>query len=277
MKVIFSRKGFDSSYGGCPSPIINEKPFSFPIPTRHRSSTHYRDIALEHCQRINEITKGRISGDDLCHLDPDIDASALLRPAGWRGALGQAGAAASHLQKQGVGAGDIFLFFGLFRNLQMEPKIQFKGVAEHRIFGWLQVDEVIELGEDGSHALRDRPWLKDHPHVRGDWEGTKINVLYVARETLSFPEKHTNLKGYGVFSRGYKLSADPRRKSLWRIPSWLNPLKGGVGLTYHPVNRWCQEDLLQTVGKGQEFVADIGERDDALDWLEKLFQEEVNA
>lgn len=277
MKVIFSRKGFDSSFGGCPSPIIEGRPYSFPIPTHRRSSTRYKDIGLEHCQRISEITKGRITGDNLCHLDPDIDFAALDRVVGWKGALGQAGIAASHLRKEGVGSGDIFLFFGLFRKLVLEPKVQFIGVAEHRIFGWLQVDEVIEVGEDGRHALIKHPWLKDHPHVRADWEGTKLNLLYIAKENLLLPDRCVNLKGYGIFPRGYKLSTHEKRKSLWKVPEWLNPLKGGTGLTYHATSRWQQDNLLQTVGKGQEFVTDISERSDALDWLENLFCGDVNA
>ncbi len=32
MKIIISRKGFDSKYGGCPSPIIGNRPISLPIP-----------------------------------------------------------------------------------------------------------------------------------------------------------------------------------------------------------------------------------------------------
>ncbi len=32
MQIIFSRKGFDSSYGGCPSPLFKDRPLSLPIP-----------------------------------------------------------------------------------------------------------------------------------------------------------------------------------------------------------------------------------------------------
>jgi hypothetical protein len=33
MKIIFSRKGFDTTFGGVPSPIIHGVPYSLPIPT----------------------------------------------------------------------------------------------------------------------------------------------------------------------------------------------------------------------------------------------------
>ncbi|CAI8922445.1 hypothetical protein EMIT0158MI4_310005 [Burkholderia ambifaria] len=37
---------------------------------------------------------------------------------GWRPALGQTGAAQGHLSNNGVGAGDVFLFFGWFRQVE---------------------------------------------------------------------------------------------------------------------------------------------------------------
>jgi hypothetical protein len=37
MKIVFSRKGLDSGAGGFPSPIIDGRPISLPIPTRIRS------------------------------------------------------------------------------------------------------------------------------------------------------------------------------------------------------------------------------------------------
>ena len=39
MKLILSRKGFDSSAGKCPSPIINARPVSMPIPATKTSTT----------------------------------------------------------------------------------------------------------------------------------------------------------------------------------------------------------------------------------------------
>jgi hypothetical protein len=42
MRVIFSRKGFDSAAGEAPSPIIGGEPTSLPIPTELRSETTYR-------------------------------------------------------------------------------------------------------------------------------------------------------------------------------------------------------------------------------------------
>ncbi|MFC1955807.1 hypothetical protein ACFLWZ_04680 [Chloroflexota bacterium] len=47
MKVILSRKGFDSSYGGYPSPILPDgRLISLPIPSPHsyEDSFHYSDL-----------------------------------------------------------------------------------------------------------------------------------------------------------------------------------------------------------------------------------------
>jgi hypothetical protein len=68
MRVIFNRKGFDSAAGKAPSPIIDGEPISLPIPTGRRSETIYCLAGLG--QMVEEIIKGRIGADDLCHEDP---------------------------------------------------------------------------------------------------------------------------------------------------------------------------------------------------------------
>ena len=97
MRIIFSRKGFDSSAGGVPSPIIGGRPHSLPIPTRMPTVTRFRDLGNGTAALVDDLTNGRLSSDQPCHLDPDLDAGALSRPPGWRGALGQVSAAQSHL------------------------------------------------------------------------------------------------------------------------------------------------------------------------------------
>ena len=46
MKVILSRKGFDSSNGGCPSPILSDGTLlSLPIPSADRDT--YDDLSYQ--------------------------------------------------------------------------------------------------------------------------------------------------------------------------------------------------------------------------------------
>lgn len=93
MKLIFSRKGFDSSAGGVPSPLVQERPISLPVPTRMPTSTRYVDLPTGVAELVSDLTLGRIAADQPCHMDPDINATSLPRQPGWRGALGQVSAA----------------------------------------------------------------------------------------------------------------------------------------------------------------------------------------
>jgi Nucleotide modification associated domain 3 len=145
MRVIFSRKGFDSASGKAPSPIIEGEPISLPIPTKRRSETSYRLAGVG--KIVEHVTNGRIGADDLCHEDP------VFFNGRW--AFGQTGAAQSHLERNGVGVGDVFLFFGLFASRDGRDR-------HHRIFGYLQVDEVRRLGCRASKS--------DNPRLRGQGE-----------------------------------------------------------------------------------------------------------
>jgi len=271
MRVIFSRKGFDSSAGGCPSPIIDGQPISLPIPVRTTPSpVRYVDLIGDYGSLVEDLTKGKIERHRHCHVDPDLNPSVLPRLRGWRGALGQVGAAQSHLSNEGVSVGDLFLFWGLFRHAEQKNRWTFYGAPEHRLFGWLQVGEILQLGEDGSFAAKRYAWLRDHPHVRHGW--SRQNALYVAAEQLRINGAGFAVPGWGVFRQGLKLTADGANPSVWSMPDWLNPIRGGVGMTYHGDHSWSPDGTMTCASRGQEFVADIARRTDALLWLNRLFE-----
>lgn len=234
MKVVFSRKGFDSAAGKCPSPIIDGRPMSMPIPASKSSATTYADLGLGDI--VEKITRNRMSGNDLCHHDP------MFR--GGECHLGQCGAAQAHLEKQGVGVGDVFLFFGLFA----EP-----GSLErhHRFFGYLRVDRLVRVADIG-HSERAAFESLRHPHVLG--REAKNDVIY---------------SGEGATARSasseLRLTRQGGPLSSWEVPSWLE----GKGLTYHAKPwRWAEPGHLQVVSRGQEFVSDTGEDAEARDWVE---------
>jgi hypothetical protein len=186
----------------------------------------------------------------------------------WRGALGQTGTAQSHLERNGVGIGDLFLFWGVFRPVKREQRWVFDGPAEHRIFGWLQVGEIIHLGPDGSGSLKCHPWLIDHPHVRAGWSDK--NTLYIASEELKMHGASTGLPGWGTLHSGYRLTTsvpDAIRPGLWRVPSWLNPKQGGCGMTYHQAPQRWDHETVQVVSRGQEFVAQANGSTAATEWI----------
>lgn len=124
MRIIFSRKGFDGPAGGCPSPIVDGLPISLPIPTRMPTPTRYADLRGPYASLVSDLTNGRLTGRNWCHVDPDIVPDVLPRPAGWRGALGQVAASQAHLANNRVGRGDLFLFWGLFRCDRRPPSRQ---------------------------------------------------------------------------------------------------------------------------------------------------------
>lgn len=235
MRIIFSRKGFDSSSGGCPSPIIDGHPVSLPIPTTHRSETTYDLLGLGDI--VERQTHGRIARDHLCHEDPVF--------AGDRCAFGQTSAAQSHLSGHGVNVGDVFLFFGLFSD-------EATGERHHRIYGFLKVEAVTFLGAEPS--IEDQPagFPRRHPHTIGQWN--ENNTLYLGEGVLchSAPDE-------------LRLTQPGGPLSVWRTPSWLR----GAGLTYHgKEDRWLTSNRLKAVARGQEFITDIGTENEPQRWLE---------
>ncbi len=285
MKLILSRKGFDSTAGKVPSPIL---PFgrlcSLPItdsyPERQKTLRFYQEIQTGDAplgQLVTDLTNGNITPMTPTHLDPDLNAASVPRLPGWRPAFGQSGAAESHLRRQGVGAGDIFLFFGWFRQVEVANG-RFRYVPNtpdwHVLFGWLQVARRIPL----TAAADIPPWAADHPHCRRR-QPFNHDSLYIAREKLALPG--LDLPGGGVFPRFHEslrlTDPDGRRRSLWRLPAWFHPAKRLSPLSYHGrPNRWQLMDdsvQLQTVGRGQEFVLDTDHYPEALTWLRTLFTE----
>ena len=70
--------------------------------------------------------------------------------------LGQAGIAQSHLNKQDVGHGDIFPFFGLYRRVEetAQGRRFVKGAPELQVLcGWLQVDQKYSVVDPGPNDL----------------------------------------------------------------------------------------------------------------------------
>ena len=114
IKIIFSRKGLDSTAGGIPSPKKGENIQSFPIPYKTNTLTSYKYLGFG--KEINQLSKKKIKPSDTCHYDPNLET----------GQFGQVGAAQTHLENNKVGIGDIFLFWGWFREtVEFQNKISF--------------------------------------------------------------------------------------------------------------------------------------------------------
>jgi hypothetical protein len=252
MKAVLSRKGFDSSYGGAPSPILPDGTlFSLPIPSPDSPITYdeLRTGSRPIGPLVEDITNGRIQGGDGAHLDPDLRKPIYPRLPGWRPLFGQDGTAQAHLANAGVGVGDLFLFFG-----------------------WLQVDRIVRVEKPGPEIPA---WAEYHPHFHRDSEGT--NTVYVARDGLRLPAMPGGLAGAGVFDR-YRdalcLTAPGHTRTGWRLPRWFFPDDGKPPLTYHGSrDRWTVAEgytMLRSAPRGQEFVLDVDHYPEAIGWAYDL-------
>ena len=278
MKLIFSRKGFDAKYGGCASPILEDGSLcSIPIPDRS-SPTRYDGIKFNGEQiapMIEALTRGRITGRHRAHLDPDLRAESISRAQHWRPIFGQAGAAASHLARNRVGVGDLFLFFGWFRQATgVSGHISFvRGAPNlHVIFGWMEVAAVHSMS---NQLIEEMPWASEHPHfVAGKLY--RNNTVYVASKRLD--SLGLAMPGAGVFDRVrpeliLTQLVPHRGRSTWGLPAYFDP-RGRNLLTRHQAGRWTPNGAtvqLRTVPIGQEFVLDIGEYPEVKKWLRTLF------
>ena len=281
-KLVLSRKGFDSSYGGMPSPILPDgRLVPLPIPARHDQFRMAHVGAGEELgSLLHDLSKGRHSLSTQIHLDPDLDRPSGSRLPGWRPSLGQTGIAQSHLAAKGVGAGDIFLFFGWFREVERrEGRWRFAPSAPdlHVLFGWLEVGELLPVVTRRQQCLDAHPWIADHPHVSNPSHYTDSrNTLYIAPRESSFRE------GMGGGLLRYvrpelTLTATGRSRSVWRLPRWFHP-GNRTPLSYHDrEDRWVVDGdgcLLQTVAKGQEFVLDLCEYPESQAWIRSVIAPE---
>lgn len=282
-RIILSRKGFDGTAGGCPSPIFPDGTmFSIPIPenSKHKVSTRFEDLGRQGEYRLPKrlftSPAKEISLSGQVHLDPDIRPS--LRPNSAAPACnsvllyGQDGSSQTHLENEGVGCGDLFLFFGLFRRATRRGEDAFFDRSTrqmHVIWGWLQVGELHQIRP--GHFPEPLKVAAHHPHL--DYIDRDINCIYVGAPTLSFSN---SIPGGGVFERyddALRLtSAEEYRCSHWTLPSFF----GTAGMTYHSLDTWDRFGASirgQAAGRGQEFVLrTAGVESGAGIWLSSLFQ-----
>jgi hypothetical protein len=278
MRIILSRKGFDSTSGGNPSPIFPDgRMVSLPIPDK-QSPIRYEDIQWQEYDLgalVTDLTDGRIQATHFAHLDPDINSDSLPRHQDWRPIFGQTGSAQGHLQNNCVQALDIFLFFGLFRSVLIKTnKLAWDrhSPLRHVIWGWMQIDKIMRIDTcDG----KEYEWAKYHPHFHRNLDAS--NTLYIARKC--FKLDGVSLKGcagagvFSQFSERLVLTApDAQTPSQWELPSWFFPSDNKRPLTYHKkLTRWQRtrnSTKLNAVARGQEFILDATDFPESLMWLE---------
>ena len=289
MKIVFSRKGFDSALGGCPSPVLEPDGamVSLPIPLASER-VRFCDVRWEGTdlgEVVEDLSRGRVQADARTHLDPDLRRGALPRKPGWRALFGQSGKAQAHLARHRVGPGDVFLFYGWFRRAaRQDDRLGYVRDTPdmHAVFGWLQVETVFPAAYGCPPGLA---WAAGHPHFTLERSVESANnTVYLAAGRLQLPgEKCGDLPGAGAFARFAddlcltavaEGPATPR--SLWRLPKWFWSPRRDDRLSHHEdPDRWQRRRdhlLLRAASRGQEFVLDADRYREALPWLHWLIR-----
>lgn len=275
MIVILSRKGFDSKYGGYPSPVLPDgRMISLPIPSddkirysdlRVDENLTYFDLMKQLNPRIKYNYKWHILTENTqCHLDPDINGSAMKRHISWKPLFGQIGAAQTHLNKtKEVGEGDLFLFFGTFRKtIKQDGVYQVDSNQEfHAIYGYLQVGEIIPVGNNTKFPK----WMDYHPHTDPSRYGGN-NTIYVARDRLTW---QPSAPGAGLLNFTEKLILTKERcsKSRWNLPPFFKEVK----ISYHSEKSW-KNGYFQSARRGQEFV--IYSNKEIENWVKDILKQD---
>lgn len=174
--------------------------------------------------------KNNIATDIGCHLDPDLDYSIFNQMQHWRALFGQMGAAQGHLKNQSVPKGDLFLFFGWFREVVYDNgKYQYSRNdknGRHIIYGYMQVADVKKINSNQFDK-----WMSYHPHISKGENAVDSDHIYIANDVLTF---NTTLPGYGTFNFNNNLVLTKKgySKSRWDLPVFFR----NSSISYHSTN-----------------------------------------
>lgn len=229
MKIILSRKGFDTKNGEKPSCVLPDGGvISLPIPSLYKEPTEYSDLqynGLLYSHLLHNL--GSYYWDYYCHFDPVLDVSRYVHPPkDWKPAFGQCSSSLGYLMKSvEVEPGDLFLFFGWFRFVE-----QYKGIYQykrkgndffdnhdfHLIWGYLQVGEIIFDYKEKSKKF---PW---HSHAQKIRKDDTYDAIFVARDKLTFAP---NMPGAGMlpFSKKRILTMEGKKKGTWKNNKVYDP------------------------------------------------------
>ena len=260
-RIILSRKGFDAKAGGNASPIFHDgRIFSIPIPQKNPSPKKYRDLNFDGVTGSQLLfeSSSKTSLSDYCHTDPMLDEKI--------GIFGQANSSQTELRNNQVGKGDLFMFFGWFKNFSL------RGADCHHLFGWLQIEKIIEGHQQIKKFLKSNNIL--HPHGYRNVDRYKNNTIYVGKKNLELNKKAISKKGYGLFKKTHKdliLTEVNRSRSKWKLPSKY--FKNSSDLFLNRM-KWRNKKKCTIFyrGFGQEFILDVEKNPEVIKWAVKLIK-----
>lgn len=219
MKIILSRKGFDSANGGIVSPIFEDGTMiSFPIPSSDKDT--YDELNYKGTSYSKILSDLHYAGPNNCHVDPDLDPMRRCSAIdGWVPAFGQINSSASYLKNIGVQKGDIFLFFGNFHCVNKDKNGKYRytrGTGDFYkdkdlqvIWGYLQVGEILDTAD-----MQKKVWW--HPHAIDERTSNNTNVIFKASQKLSF-DKDKPGAGLLLFDKKRVLTLEGANKATWKM------------------------------------------------------------
>jgi hypothetical protein len=177
MKIILSRKGFDSAHGGIASPVFpTGKMLSFPIPgtDNKKDSIKYSDLwfdGMDLAQILCDLGYKEEKYSQYCHLDPDlVESRRKDNVENWTAAFGQINQSAKYLRNQQVGEGkngeegDLFFFFGNFHHVEKKNgnilMFEEMRVANYHIL-WLKQQGIPASGYIISEKVGNEKWMSN--------------------------------------------------------------------------------------------------------------------
>ncbi len=284
MKIIFSRKGFDSKAGGYPSLIFPDGTlFSIPIPDKE-GQFKYKDLNFKYQNEsidsiLNDLTFQRINSGKKrecdytdekfhCHYDPmpieDQDFIGI--------AFGQQGTTEAHLRNQKIEEGDIFLFYGWFKKVEKNDG-RWQYIQEspdiHLVWSYMNVGVINHLdnNEKKEKTLKKYPFLLKHPHMETLYDN-KQNTIYLSKDykIFNYDSKFclTDLKKY-------------KGRSTWRLPACFNhPEAFSFIKKFDSDNN--QDVIISFKGRGQEFVLNLekikseNDKREIFEYLQKILR-----
>lgn len=178
----------------------------------------------------------------------------------------------SHLTNEQVCEGDLFLFFGSFKQtyfdkgiLKWEPQHPF-----HAIFGYLEIGKIVSA--DDIDEKKGFEIYEHHPHFANAQEYKKLNSIYVASDKLN--NSSSSGSGTLVYNDSLRLTKAGYNKSIWQLPGFF--VDEAISISRHKNrNRFREIEhdkmLLSTVGIGQDFVVN-DQSGQVQEWAKGIFR-----
>lgn len=238
---------------------------SLPIPSNDEA--RYDDLCYNNVTYADILRDLRPRGTYAhCHIDPDIrENNRVSKIPGWKAAFGQTGPAQGMLHNANIEEGDIFLFFGWFRRVELyeggyrfvdRRKGDFYAHSDLQIiYGYMQIGEIIT----DKDRISEYRW---HPHSSVRYAEDDANTIYSPTEDLSILPY---MKGSGTldYRRDRVLTMEGKKRGTWNELPFLMPEH-----VYGKRKNSAKGNGLYYSGIWQELV--VYESDGLLEWVKSI-------